>query len=197
MTHCIISSPIQKSHCYLQPRVFTFATPNKKTHILCIYQIQGDNMLWPKDGWPQYLLQTSEFQQSVKITHCHSPACIPVLAHQIAAEWGSGTLRWACSWALPKSAMCVQNFDDSRGPAIRITYHISLRSSSLWDPRHPLLKVVIDLTAYSKLFTREQRVFHVLFWFRFRFILYWGWHLLPQPPALSHRWSQPLAPVFC
>ena len=38
--------------------------------------------------------------------------------------------------------MCVQNFDDSRGLAIRITYRISLRSSSLWEPRHPLLKVV-------------------------------------------------------
>ena len=38
--------------------------------------------------------------------------------------------------------MCVQNFDDSRNPAIRITYRISLRSSSLWEPRHPLLKVV-------------------------------------------------------
>ena len=38
--------------------------------------------------------------------------------------------------------MCVQNFDDSRGFAIRITYRISLRSSSLWEPRHPLLKVV-------------------------------------------------------
>ena len=38
--------------------------------------------------------------------------------------------------------MCVQKFDDSRGPAIRITYRISLRSSSLWEPRHPLLKVV-------------------------------------------------------
>ena len=43
--------------------------------------------------------------------------------------------------------MCVQNFDDSRGPAIRITYRISLRSSSLWDPRHPLLKVVMNYTA--------------------------------------------------
>ena len=43
--------------------------------------------------------------------------------------------------------MCVQNFDDSRGPAIRITYRISLRSSSLWDPRHPLLKVVMNFTA--------------------------------------------------
>ena len=42
----------------------------------------------------------------------------------------------------PESAMCVQNFDDSRGLAIRITYRISLRSSSLWEPRHPSLKVV-------------------------------------------------------
>ena len=38
--------------------------------------------------------------------------------------------------------MCVQNFNDSRGIAIRMTYRISLRSSSLWEPRHPLLKVV-------------------------------------------------------
>ena len=38
--------------------------------------------------------------------------------------------------------MCVQNFDDSRSFAIRITYRISLRSSSLWEPRHPLLQVV-------------------------------------------------------
>jgi hypothetical protein len=42
----------------------------------------------------------------------------------------------------PESAMCVQNFNDSRGIAIRITYRISLRSSSLWEPRHPSLKVV-------------------------------------------------------
>ena len=40
--------------------------------------------------------------------------------------------------------MCVQNFNDSRGLAIRITYRISLRSSSLWEPRHPPLKVVLD-----------------------------------------------------
>ena len=42
--------------------------------------------------------------------------------------------------------MCVQNFDDSREIAIRITYRISLRSSSLWEPRHPLLKVVSYIT---------------------------------------------------
>jgi len=39
--------------------------------------------------------------------------------------------------------MCVQNLNDSRGLAIRITYRISLRSSSLWEPRHPPLKVVL------------------------------------------------------
>ena len=60
------------------------------------------------------------------------------------AEWGSQTLRQACYREKPESAMCVQNFNDSRGLAIRITYRISLRSSSLWEPRHPPLKVVLD-----------------------------------------------------
>ena len=41
-----------------------------------------------------------------------------------------------------KGAMCVQRFDDSLNPAIHITYRISLRSSSLREPRHPSLKVV-------------------------------------------------------
>jgi hypothetical protein len=43
---------------------------------------------------------------------------------------------------IPKSAMCVRKFDDSRDSAIHITYRISLRSSSLREPRDPLLKVV-------------------------------------------------------
>jgi hypothetical protein len=41
--------------------------------------------------------------------------------------------------------MCVQSFDDSLNSAIRITYRISLRSSSLQEPRYPLLKVVCCL----------------------------------------------------
>ena len=56
--------------------------------------------------------------------------------------WSMRTLSQVYYQAFPGSAMCVQNFDDSRGPAFRITYRISLRSSSLWKPRHPLLKVV-------------------------------------------------------
>ena len=66
------------------------------------------------------------------------------LLKYINAEWGSQTLKQACYRENPESAMCVQNLNDSRGLAIRITYRISLRSSSLWEPRHPPLKVVLD-----------------------------------------------------
>ena len=40
-------------------------------------------------------------------------------------------------------ARCVQRLDDSQIHANRITFRISLRSSSLQEPRDPLLKVVI------------------------------------------------------
>jgi hypothetical protein len=43
---------------------------------------------------------------------------------------------------IPRSASCVQRFDDSLNSAIHITYRISLRSSSMREPRDPLLKVV-------------------------------------------------------
>jgi hypothetical protein len=46
--------------------------------------------------------------------------------------------------------MCVQKFDDSLGFAIRPTYRISLRPSSLWEPRHPSLKVVCYALGYVK-----------------------------------------------
>ena len=39
-------------------------------------------------------------------------------------------------------AICVQRLDDSRNSAIHIKYRISLRSSSMWEPRYPLLRVV-------------------------------------------------------
>ena len=43
---------------------------------------------------------------------------------------------------IPRSARCVQRFDDSLNSAIHITYRISLRSSSMREPRDPLLKVL-------------------------------------------------------
>ena len=53
---------------------------------------------------------------------------------------------------IPKSAICVQRFDDSLNSAIHITYRISLRSSSLREPRDPLSKVVSYL--YKKIKTQ-------------------------------------------
>ena len=62
---------------------------------------------------------------------------------------GGGALRGVevpleetCSTAELGSAICVQNFDDSLNSAIRITYRISLRSSSLREPRYPSAGVV-------------------------------------------------------
>ena len=45
----------------------------------------------------------------------------------------------------PPSASCVQGSDDSRNSAIRIAYRTLLRSSSLWEPRYPSLKIFLVL----------------------------------------------------
>lgn len=48
--------------------------------------------------------------------------------------------------------MCVQRFDDSQSSAIRITYRISLRSSSFQEPRYPSW-IVISVLILTKLHT--------------------------------------------
>ena len=48
----------------------------------------------------------------------------------------------------PESAECVQRSDDSRNSAIHNAYRISLRPSSVLEPRHPSLKVLIGLVAH-------------------------------------------------
>lgn len=56
--------------------------------------------------------------------------------------------------------MCVQRFDDSQSSAIRITYRISLRSSSFQEPRYPswiVLKVLI-LTKLHTLTTHSGQL---------------------------------------
>jgi hypothetical protein len=52
-------------------------------------------------------------------------------------------------FGIPKGARCVQRFDDSLNSAIHITYRISLRSSSMREPRDPLLKVLFCLMIYT------------------------------------------------
>ena len=56
--------------------------------------------------------------------------------------WGRNDAQTGMPFGIPKGAMCVQRFDDSRISAIHITYRISLRSSSMREPRDPLLKVL-------------------------------------------------------
>ena len=64
--------------------------------------------------------------------------------HQAKLE-GTNDARTGMPFGIPKGAMCVQRFDDSLNSAIHTTYRISLRSSSMPEPRDPLLKVVNDL----------------------------------------------------
>ena len=52
-------------------------------------------------------------------------------------------------------AMCVQRFDDSLDSAIHTTYRISLRSSSLREPRDPLSKVVSHCFSFKSLFFKS------------------------------------------
>ena len=56
---------------------------------------------------------------------------------------GSNDARTGMPPGIPGGAMCVQRLDDSLNSAIHITYRISLRSSSMPEPRDPLLKVLI------------------------------------------------------
>lgn len=62
---------------------------------------------------------------------------------------------------IPEGAMCVQRFDDSRNSAIHITYRISLRSSSMPEPRDPLLKVLNDCISSLRQSSHSQQAFTV------------------------------------
>ena len=70
---------------------------------------------------------------------------------------GDNDARIGMPLGIPRGAMCVQRFDDSLNSAIHITYRISLRSSSMPEPRDPLLKVL-----NIKLFTQTTLIFRVL-----------------------------------
>ena len=67
----------------------------------------------------------------------------PVAQYHARRDWCNDA-RTGMPLGIPKGAMCVQRFDDSLNSAIHITYRISLRSSSMPEPRDPLLKVLIE-----------------------------------------------------
>ena len=103
--------------------------------------------------------------------------------HRRCGEGVEPILSEACSQGYPESAICVQKLDDSLNSAIRITYRISLRSSSVREPRYPLLRVVqrfVKVTRQEKQ-KSTAKVVLVAFnlWFLFssgvqkRFVLGW------------------------
>ena len=59
-------------------------------------------------------------------------------------------------------AICVQRFDGSRNSAIHTTYRISLRSSSIREPRYPLLRVVFGSSEAPKC---AHRLLQYRLWF--------------------------------
>ena len=65
------------------------------------------------------------------------------------------TLKQACFQGYPESAVYVQIPVGSRNSASRNAYHTSLRPSSLFEPRHPSLKVV---RKHSPIGAYRQRV---------------------------------------
>ena len=68
------------------------------------------------------------------------------------------TLKQAYFQGYPESAGCVQGSIDSRNSAIHSAYRISLRPSSLFEPRHPSLKVVRGFTELRTLAESPSRV---------------------------------------
>ncbi len=78
---------------------------------------------------------------------CSRPAVASGTARSVCFHEGSGREGSTDAEAdMPlteaSGAICVQRLDDSRNSAIHIKYRISLRSSSLREPRYPLLRVV-------------------------------------------------------
>ena len=69
---------------------------------------------------------------------------------------GSNDARTGMPSGIPEGAMCVQRLDDSLNSAIHITYRISLRSSSMPEPRDPLLKVLTNLASFLRLHTSDS-----------------------------------------
>ena len=76
--------------------------------------------------------------------------------HQAELE-GVNDARTGMPNGVPRGAMCVQRFDDSLNSAIHTTYRISLRSSSMPEPRDPLLKVVNNCLLISEVISTAEK----------------------------------------
>ena len=86
-------------------------------------------------------LELSEKSKNA-LTHKHSHTAGSREASLSRGNEKEKTLKQACFQGYPESAVYVQIPIGSRNSAIHNVYHTSLRPSSLFEPRHPSLKVV-------------------------------------------------------
>ena len=102
----------------------------------------------------------------------HAPAgAKPVSAQQrhyraMRLARGTGNTEPGVLTGDPESAECVQRSDDSRNSAIHNAYRISLRPSSVLEPRHPSLKVLIGcvvnhIRSWSEREKAAKRPYHI------------------------------------
>ena len=126
-------------------RLSSVFRPKKRTII--VFSFIKTRLLSVSCETPKALL-SSEAEVCVVITQTTpTPSYQSIFYDQEISDGDEQTLQQTYS-RVNGSARCVQNFDDSLSFAIRMTYRISLRSSSLLEPRHPLLKVFY-VTYYS------------------------------------------------
>ena len=101
-------------------------------------------------------------------------------------------MRQACPREGPSGATCVQRLDGSRDSAIHTTYRISLRSSSMREPRYPLPRVIFFSLASAP--DASPRAAHRCL----SFIVFLG--VIPRRiPATDQRarkarWTRPVGP---
>ena len=106
---------------------------------------------WRRPGLQERVTKPHTLEDRTRCRRClsgPSPADGGRWPNTQAVLEGSNDARTGMPSGIPEGAMCVQRFDDSLNSAIRITYRISLRSSSMPEPRDPLLKVltIVSLT---------------------------------------------------
>ena len=102
----------------------------------------------------------AQFQKRLKenaLTHKHSHTAGSREASLSRGNEKEKTLKQACFQGYPESAVYVQIPIGSRNSAIHNAYHTSLRPSSLFEPRHPSLKVVFHANGDQRRPPRETR----------------------------------------
>lgn len=83
------------------------------------------------------------------LTHRDAHATVPNCFGSCRWHGYQTTLKQACFQGYPESAVYVQVPIGSRNSAIHNAYHTSLRPSSLFEPRHPSLKVVFAMRRWT------------------------------------------------